>query len=181
MFTVNAGEIQTQIEQSIVKPLGELNEASRAALIDVLLQLEDQVVTRARALASGEVLQVRSGRFVGSIQGDVTESATGVIADVYSRDPKAGILEYGGHIPPHEIDPNTAHALRFLGRAGGATFAARVHSPGATIAPHPTIDAAYDEMRSRIYQDINNNVNVLIYQHMAGWQVALGLTGASAV
>jgi hypothetical protein len=174
MLSIDVEGTNRQIEQSVVKPLGELNDASRQALENVLAKLEEELVARARAKASGEVLQIRSGRFVESIQGEVTQTAHGVLADVFSRDRRAGLLEYGGRIPPHEIDPAYAHALHFLGR-----FAARVHSPGATIAPHPTIHAAYEEMRARIYEDVENNVNTVIYQHMSAWEVALGLSGAA--
>jgi hypothetical protein len=125
----------------------------RGILLEVEERLERELVARAKAKADNDVLQVRSGRFEASIEGVVNATSSGVYARVFSTDPKAGILEYGGDIPAHEIDPNTARALHFLGR-GGETFASHVEWPGAHIAPHPTIHAAFSEMEEQIYQEL---------------------------
>lgn len=120
-----------------------------AEIAAVANRLEAELLDRARAKASGDVLQERSGRFLASIEGNVKVNASGVVAEIFSTDAKAHILEYGASLPAHEILPNRAHALRFDG-----VFASRVQFPGATLAPHPTIHAAFAEMEGEIYDEL---------------------------
>lgn len=111
--------------------------------------LEDRVLARARQLAA-TLRKVRTGSYVASIQGQLDDDVSGVIARVYSGLPAANILEYGGVIPAHDIVPVDTKALHFAAFLRGDVFAARVHSPGATIKGKPVLHRALAEMQTQI-------------------------------
>jgi hypothetical protein len=177
-LNVDATNLQADINQVMIGEIEPLNVDSQRALVRVARDLVSELVARARAKADGDVLQVCSGRFIDSIHGDVVvenpdshRSAAiyfasggvtheGVFAEVLSDDPKAHILEYGATIPRHEIDANTAHALRFLAHEG-IVFAASVQFPGAIIPPHSTIHAAFFDMEDEIVDRLESAAGTL--------------------
>lgn len=119
----------------------------RAAIEQVVTQDAIKMRDLARRLASGAVIQSRTGRFVASIKEEVTSTATSVVGKVYSDDPRDPLFEYGGTQAPREILPNAAQALAFMGSAG-RVFAAAVHRPAVTYPERPIIHAAFDQMRA---------------------------------
>jgi hypothetical protein len=143
MFTikVNADKIKLRFDHLPVALKEELGRESSG--------LEKQLLARAIAKASGDVLQIKSGKYAASIKGSVKVNEKSVVAKVYSRDPRAGIFEYGGHTKPHLIQAKNGKALAFL-TSGGEIYAAVVHHPGSKIAKHSVINSSFEEMQSQI-------------------------------
>lgn len=83
---------------------------------------------------NGQVLNQRSGKLARSIQQDSHTDGDEVVGEVFSAgDVKyAGIHEFGGTTPPHDIVPNKASALAFM-IGGKQIFAKIVHHPGSRI------------------------------------------------
>lgn len=84
---------------------------------------------------NGQVLRVRSGALRRSIQMEAPiTTANEVYGRVFSSgDVKyAGIQEFGGRTPAHDIVPKRAGALAFL-MGGKQVFAKIVHHPGSNI------------------------------------------------
>jgi hypothetical protein len=150
-LSINADRVQVDAERTLLA-LDRIPTQARGALKDVLQPIEEELLARARAKADNEILRVRTGTFLHSIQGKLIETDDEILAYVWSSDHKAHVLEYGAELPPHEIDPATKHALHFLD--GGEVFAAHVHFPGAKLPPHPTIHAAFAEMEPRIHSEL---------------------------
>lgn len=121
----------------------------REALHEEAVILERRVVARAKELAA-TLDRVRTGAYVASIRGTVTDDPNGVMAHVFSGAPQANILEYGGELPAHDITPSAAQALHFAAFLGGNVFAARIHFPGATIKPRPVLHQALQELSIEI-------------------------------
>lgn len=124
--------------------------------------LERELVQKAEGLASGAVLQVRSGKYVAAIKGLVRRSKSGVYGKVGSRDPRAALFEYGGKTGPHDIEPRNAKALMFSLGGASALFAAVVHHPGGDYGrqqmggagsrgKYSVIFTAFDQMRADIF------------------------------
>lgn len=139
---------------------------TRAALEQTIGAEATEMRDRARAMASGEVIQERSGRFVASIQSDLRSDASGVFGTVYSADPRDPLFEYGGETSARDILPNVAQALAFLGGSAlarivslgtaGTVLAAIVHRPVVQYPKHPIIHAAFDEARTVITTQIGD-------------------------
>jgi hypothetical protein len=138
----------------------------RAALERTITAEAAEMRDRARALASGEVLQERTGKFVASIQSNVRSDETGVFGTVYSDDPRDPLFEYGGEQAARDILPNVKQALAFLGGSvlgrilslgsAGQILAAIVHRPVVQYPKHPIIHAAFDEARTVIQTQIGD-------------------------
>jgi hypothetical protein len=139
----------------------ELPPQSLDALEDAAHDLETELLGRAQGLASGAVLQVRTGKYVAAIKGSVRRSKTGVYGKVGSRDPRADLFEFGGKTGPHDIAPRGAKALT-LNLGGASTmFAAIVHHPGGDYGrqslgtgsrgKYSVIFTAFDQMRAEIF------------------------------
>jgi hypothetical protein len=108
-----------------------------------------RVVARARELAA-TLRKVRTGAYVASFKGIVDDEPDAVIGRVFSGDPAANILEWGGTIPEHVIAPATARALHFAAFLRGDVFAARVLYPGAEIKGKPVLHQALAELAPEI-------------------------------
>jgi hypothetical protein len=137
--------------------LDKLAPAVHDALLVAVTLDAGELQGRAVSKASGDLLQVRSGKFVKSIKVSVRQSATRVTGRVYSRDPRAGLFEYGGTTRPHEIVAKNAHAL-LLQMRGGTRFAAKVQHPGGKYAARDIIHSAFDEMKGDIAGDLTDAV-----------------------
>lgn len=149
IFSVEADAEQTRL---LLYNLDQISPGMRRTLVREETRAEALLIDRARALAS-TLLQVKSGRFVASIAGEITDEPSQVMTRVFSGDPEAAILEYGGTIPAHEERPETARALMF--RVGsGTVFAAKVEHPADVIKPHPTIHRAFAELLPEILSAI---------------------------
>jgi hypothetical protein len=149
---------------SVMALLDTISPHVHDALLPAITRDAALILGQARALASGDVLQERTGKYVKSIKSKVYDSNKRVYAKVYSRDPRAGLFEWGGSTPARDILPNTAQVMKFMGTAG-EVFAKIVHRPVVQYPPHPVINAAFDELKSDVQMDIEK----------AGWAAALDI------
>lgn len=140
----------------------EVREAIREAVEQEAVNMRNL----AQQLASGKVLQKRTGRFYDSIKYDVKVTATSVMGHVYSDDPRAPIFDYGGVQAARDILPNAGQALRFLGGSAllntlslgtaGMVYAAVVHRPEVIYPKHSVIHEAFDEMEGDQVEDFGD-------------------------
>jgi hypothetical protein len=133
--------------------LGKLEPQMRDALVVVVRRDADELRAEMRSLASGDLVQVRTGKFVKSFRRRVRKSKNRVKATVGTKSPLAHILEGGASIPPHLIAPKNAHALLLRARTG-EIFAAKVQSPGGKIAARPIVETAFNDMKGQIESDL---------------------------
>src|ERR1700728_800462 len=117
------------------------------------LHIDVNAPSAARSKASGDLLQVRTGKFVRSIKAGIRTGKTSVTGRVYSNDPRAQLFEFGGTTPPHDIAPKNAKAL-LLQMRGGTVFAASVHHPGGKYEARNIIHSAFDEMKAEIVDSL---------------------------
>lgn len=123
-----------------VRRLDNMPPAVRDALALVVTQWTGELLGRAESLASGDVLQVRTGKFVHSIRAGTSVTDRRVTGRISSKAEQAGIFEFGGKTGPHAISPQSARALAMA--IGGATvFAAHVAHPGS-VFPRSQIGGA---------------------------------------
>lgn len=138
---------------SVMARLDSISPHVHDALLPAITIDAGNILARARALASGEVLQERTGKYFKSIKDKVYDSSKRVYAKVYSKDPRAGLFEWGGTTKARDILPDVAKALAFMGSAG-QVFAHVVHRPIVKYPPHPVINRAFDEMKRGVELDI---------------------------
>ncbi len=138
--------------------LQRLPDAVRAELVTEAEFLDGELVARARLLASGDLVNVRSGRYVRSIKGRVTSTRTVVTGKAYSRAPEAHLIETGAVRGPRDILPNAAQAMTFV-LGGHRVFAKRVHHPGSVMRGRYVLHTALDEMRVEIISGMRAAMN----------------------
>ena len=150
MFTATldgANELIARFEAMPATVMALVAAKTRALAI----QLQALVVQK----LSGEVLQVRTGALRRSIQEEVDQTETSVIATIFSAgDVKyAAIQNYGGVTPPHDIYPSKAEALAFM-MGGQMVFAKVVHHPGSHIVGKHFMDGSLEEMAETITMEL---------------------------
>jgi len=150
----------------------------RAALETVIKSSADQILGRAQQLASDDVIQVRTGAYLRSIESRVRSSDKGVFGYVWSSDPGlAAVFEFGGTQAPREILPNVAQVLRFTGSAG-EVFASVVHRPSVVYQPKPIIHAAFDESINAVETQIGDALVTGLDRAGLGKQIESGASSA---
>lgn len=140
-ITVNTGDLSGKLD--------ELPETVKAALIPEANAIAAMLLGIVKGKAGGDVLQVHTGEFLASIDSKVRVNPKSVSGQVFTKDPRAGVLEWGGKLPPREIAPKNVKALHFLGTSG-EVFAGLVHHPGAQIKPHSVFHSTYIDEKSDI-------------------------------
>jgi phage gpG-like protein len=107
---------------------------------------------------AGQVLTKRSGRLANSIFGSAVIAGEQVVGTVGSRGvPYAGIQEYGGTTPAHDIYPNAAKALSFMWGGERAIFA-HVHHPGSKIPENSYLRSTALDMHGQILDELRTGV-----------------------
>jgi hypothetical protein len=119
--------------------LNELPEVVKAALLGEANSIAEFLLEDVVAKAGGDVLQVRSGSYVGSFQTKVKVNPKSVVGQVFTKDPRAGWFEWGGHTDPREIRPKNGTALHFQTSSGGGFF----HSAGRALGMLPSSDEVF--------------------------------------
>jgi hypothetical protein len=142
---------------SVKRQLQTLTPEIREALEIVIRKDTGSILDRARALASGGVMQERTGKYVRSMKSQVRSDSRGVYGKVYSDDPRSSLFEWGGSTPARDILPNAAQVMRFAGSAG-EVFAKIVHRPVVNYPARPTINAAFDEAKAPFETIIHDTV-----------------------
>jgi hypothetical protein len=105
---------------------GGVRESMQAELLELLATVQ--------AKLSGGVLNARTGNLCASIQAELGEDDTSIVARVFSDGsvPYARIQEYGGRIEVPEMTPVNAKALAFAWH-GRMVFAKRTAAHTVTI------------------------------------------------
>lgn len=132
---------------------GQFDAKVRAALLTAEEALERSLAAKVRARSP-----VKTGAFLGSIDGDVRASARGVIGEVWAGVAYAHILEGGAELPARDILPDAAQALHFM-EGAREVFAKIVHWPGATIKPEHILGGALAEMQDEILTTIEETID----------------------
>lgn len=140
-ITVNTGNLNEKLDR--------LPDNVKAALTAEAGAIAALLLGIVKEKAGGDVLKVHTGSFLDSIQSKVKVNPKSVVGQVFSKDPRAGVLEWGGHLPGHDIAAKDAKALHFLGTSGDV-FAAVVKWPGATIKPHSVFHSTYTEEKDDV-------------------------------
>jgi hypothetical protein len=142
---------------SVKRRLQTLTPEIREALEIVIRKDVGTILDRARALASGHVLQERTGKYVASMKSSVRSDDGGVYGKVYSDDPRSSLFEWGGSTPARTILPNVAQVMTFA-LSTGQVFARIVHRPIVKYPARPTINAAFDEAKVPVEHIIQDTV-----------------------
>ena len=147
--------------EALDRQLASLPAAMLARLEAKARDLAASLVNKVREeKLSGGILQMRSGVLKASIAAEVSVEGGELNAKVGSfGDVKyAAIQEYGGRTSAHEILPDKAQALAFIG-GGGQRFARRVQHPGSTIPAHAYLQSSLDEARDAIVAELSGVAN----------------------
>jgi hypothetical protein len=150
----------------------------RAALVERITADAQRMRDEARALASGDVLQEKTGSYVESIQYKVISNDNGVFGFVFSDDPRVDLFEYGGSTPARDILPSVKEVMAFAGGGSiqglltslgvvGDVFAKIVHRPVVQYPKHTVIHAAFDDMEDAVEHDIESAARSIIIDHGA--------------
>jgi hypothetical protein len=122
-----------------------------------LLQTEKEIGTRllgiVQSKAGGDVLKVRTGKYLGSFSTTTRRTGTGILTKVSTKDPLAHILEYGANIPAHLITTAKVRALHFLDGSYDV-FAKVVHSPGGRIEPRSVMHSTFLEQKESVVDQL---------------------------
>lgn len=139
--TVNTGNLSEKLDQ-----LPDEVKAALKAEADGIAALLLGIV---KGKAGGDVLQVHSGKYLASFQSKVKVNPKSVTGQVFTKDPRAGLLEWGGHTKPRDERPKNVKALHFLLNSSEVFFGL-VHNPGAQIAPHSVMHSTYLEEKDEV-------------------------------
>jgi phage gpG-like protein len=124
--------------------VGELPQALADRLSQEVERLGGVLRERIERNLSGEVLQRRSGRLLGSVSVEVERVGLGASVTVGSDSPYAAIHEYGGTLPARTVLPRSARALAFPWR-GQQRFFKRVQLPAVTMPERSFMRSALNE------------------------------------
>ena len=124
--------------------VGELPQALAERLSQEIERLGGVLRERIERKLSGEVLQRRSGRLLGSITVEAERVGLGASVTIGSDAPYAAIHEYGGTIPARTMLPQSARALAFPWH-GQQRFFKRVQLPAVTMPERSFMRSALDE------------------------------------
>lgn len=150
--------IEVTLLNAYAATLASVPERIRQALSSKANALAAALQDKIQQKLSGGVLNVRSGALARSIVTTVDDASANVSVRIATSDVKyAGIHEFGGTIPPHEIVPNKAKALAFA-IGGKQVFAARVNLPAATMPERSYMRSSLAEMADEIRDELSETV-----------------------
>lgn len=154
-------------DNGIPARIGALPGQLRKAILQEETQIGAMLLGKMRAKAGGQVVHVRSGKYLASFYSRVRNSPNAVNLTAGSNSPLAHIIEYGAQIPEHIIRPR-GRALKFLGTSG-EVFASIVHSKGALVGPHSVEHSTFLEERDQIADGLAQTIStVLAAEQKAG-------------
>ena len=121
---------------------------------DLVRYIQDQKL-------SGQVLKIKTGALRRSIKGDVIDEGDIITGTAFSSGDVlkyAGIHEYGGTTPPHDIVPVKAKALAFV-MGGKMVFAKIVHHPGSKMPERSFMRSSLSDNAQYISDEMALTVN----------------------
>ena len=149
-------DVTVKIDRGVAR-LKKLPDQVRAELRTEARALATDLQSAAKANA-GEYFHVVTGRYQRSIRRSVRSNSKGVVGKVYSKSPLAHILEKGAVRPAHQEIAKNVKALAFIGSGGAQQFAASVMNPGSRVEGHAVINDAFQEMKGRIREGLQQAV-----------------------
>lgn len=150
-----------------VARLDSIDDVLRARLRPIVEGAEGRIKGRAIATAP-----VRTGRYKKTIRGKVSESSTGVLAEVGSYPGSDGSkgsrksyyalwIERGASRAAHEILPDVKKALRIRFKDGREGIFGSVKHPGGKMPAQKIIANAFDAERKRLLSEMKQAVEGL--------------------
>jgi phage gpG-like protein len=151
--------IEVQGDQALIARLSAMPSRVHEALLRKVTALDLLLEAKVKDKLSGDVLQVRTGALRRSIFGCVQDAPTWVVGRVQSSgDVKyAGIHEFGGTTPAHDIVATKAKALAFM-MGGKQVFFKSVHHPGSKIPERSYMRSSLADMRDAIVEGMTEAV-----------------------
>jgi phage gpG-like protein len=156
-------QLSLEGQQALAERLGVLPDRLRAALAEKADALAQNLFSQVVGVnLSGGVLNARSGALRDSIQVALSQQDDRIDAEIFSNGdaPYAAIQEFGGKTAAHEILPDKASVLAFVGN-GKQLFARRVQHPGSQIPERSYLRSALDEQGENVLQDLTEIVRSL--------------------
>lgn len=152
-------KIEVTGDRELIAKLSELPSRVHDALLRKVTALDLQLEALVKQKLSGVVLNVVTGALRRSIFGTVGDGQTRVVGKVASSgDLKyAGIHEFGGKTPAHDILPSKAQALHFF-VGGKEVFAKVVHHPGSQMPERSFLRSSLADMKQQILDGIESSV-----------------------
>ena len=147
-------------DKELIARLDAMPDKVRRALVTKVTALSLKLEAHVKQdKLSGQVLNVRTGALRRSIFSTVDTGVTTVRGKVASSgDVKyAGIHEFGGTTPPHEIVPVKATVLSFM-IGGKRVFARRVQHPGSRMPERSFLRSALADMAGEITTGLTDAV-----------------------
>jgi hypothetical protein len=141
--------------------IGRKGVAVRQAINRTVIEYTDIVAAKARANASGGVLQSRSGALAASIKARVDYFAKETVTGTVTADtPYARIQDQGGTTKPHIIAPrNAGKYLEMVGREGELFYRGIVHHPGSKMNASLFLTGAMEDSRDGFIETITGRVS----------------------
>lgn len=142
-----------------VARLGAMPAKVHDALVTKVSSLRLQLEAKIKSKLSGQVLNVRTGALRASIFSETIDEKDAVYGRAASSgDVKyAGIHEFGGKTPAHDIVPTKAQALAFV-VGGKQVFAKAVHHPGSNMPERSFMRSSLKDMRGEIVSGLEQAV-----------------------
>jgi phage gpG-like protein len=137
--------VETDAARAIAK-LAALPGAVRSGVRETMQAELLELLATVQAKLSGGVLNSRTGNLRASIQAELGEDDTSIVARVFSDGsvPYARIQEYGGRIEVPEMSPVNAKALAFAWH-GRMVFAKHTAAHTVTIPERPYLHSSLAE------------------------------------
>ncbi len=158
-------KIEVTGDRELVAKLSAMPSKVHDALLRKVTALELMLEARVKRKLSGEVLNVVTGALRRSIFGTVDDAQTRVVGKVASSGDViyAGIHEFGGKTPAHDIYPDKAKALAFM-IGGKQVFAKVVHHPGSQMPERSFLRSSLADMKTEILDGLESAVKGALKQ-----------------
>lgn len=121
-----------------------------AVLLKKTYEFDEKLKSAVQQNLTNRLLNIRTGKLVRSIFGQVLDSVNSIIGRVFSSGlPYAKIQEFGGQTKAHIIEAKNGKALMF-NMGGKAVFFKRIHHPGSRIKGAHYMGQAFATMTPEI-------------------------------
>ena len=146
-------------DRELIARLERMPARVHDALLRKVTKLDLELEAKVKEKLSGQVLNIVTGALRRSIHGTVEDGSTKVVGKVASSgDVKyAGIHEFGGRTPAHDILPSKAKALAFV-MGGKQVFAKIVHHPGSNMPERSYLRSSLSDMKDEIVSELQQAV-----------------------
>lgn len=142
----------------VVAKLQRAGSTAHQAIYKLVNELGLRLLAHVKAdKLSDQVLHVRTGRLRRSINLQMTDNGSEVIASVGTNVVYARIHEFGGKTSPHVIEAKNGKALRFESN-GMVYYRQRVNHPGSKMPERSFLRSSLEDMRAYIHERLAQGV-----------------------